>query len=53
MPVERFTMYGPQGQEATTTADAYEAIWFEKGWRKSKPAAKKAPAPEPESSDEG
>lgn len=50
MPVERFTMYGPQGQEAPTTRDAYEAIWKPLGWRMSPKAAKKAPTPEPESS---
>ena len=44
-------MYGPKGQEATTTADAYEQVWKPLGWRKSPKAAEKAPPPESSEQD--
>ena len=43
---DRFDMWHRKhGGRARTTEDAYEALWFPKGWRKSPASAKNAPAP--------
>lgn len=35
---ERFTMYHAKtGGKAETTAEAFEKIWKDKGWRKTEP----------------
>ncbi len=41
---ERFTMYHKvTGGEAVTTEKAYDELWFDRGWRKTKPTTS-APA---------
>lgn len=43
MAVERFDMFHKDhGGKARTTQAAYDALWFDNGWRKSPP--KNAPA---------
>ena len=44
MPAEQFEMHHPDVTvPGTTTQAAYDAVWFDKGWRKTKANAKAAP----------
>lgn len=52
MPAERFEMHHPKvAVPGTTTEAAYDAIWFGKGWRKTKANAKAAPTSSPSGGD--
>lgn len=45
MPAQIDMWHSVHGGHARTTEDAYQRVWFPRGWRKSPAAAQAAPDP--------